>query len=474
MVIRKDSNIMNLQYILDRLEAKARSKAENNPRTSPPGVENRTVQTEAEAQPEPSPPPIIPIKPIKQDSGADVEPSPSPIIPIFPIFCDGEREMSLSGSVGCSGVAASLPPGGGGSGDFYSLNRRLKNQRLKPAEATTLQIEWFLNHNINLFDVGIFSQTTDAPVYKLDETDATIKSMLKFLRHKNSHQHDIYIRPARSLPVAPYLFFDDINPDVAIKLSATYDVLIIETSLKNYQAWIAITQNITQDERKQTQERLQPVLGSDAGCKDGMHFGRLAGFKNMKPTRNKAWVNIAESFGGKLQYNIYDEIILVDKTQDYLNKTETEQDKIADAISLLDCLNPDEIEYDEWYKIASALANSNLKDVWFSFNQRSTCSERDTEKVWRAVSKNPKCKLNTIFWVCKQHGVKLQHRYVKQLSSMPVQEVKPVHSIACETAAVLNHYGQPCKICGKPDAEIMATSKTEGITYICKDCVVPF
>lgn len=112
-------------------------------------------------------------------------------------------------------------------------------------------------------------------------------------------ERDCYIRPAwhHSAGVSaswPVVFLDDVPSKMLT--SITSKALIIKTSFGRYHVWLAVNRSLTQCERKIVQQQLQTIFKSDSGSISGEHFGRCAGFKNIK--RSGCWVTIEKMVDG--------------------------------------------------------------------------------------------------------------------------------------------------------------------------------
>lgn len=115
---------------------------------------------------------------------------------------------------------------------------------------------------------------------------------------------NIFIRPARKCNGTfldhAMLFIDDVPADAVEKICSLWSAAIVETSKASYQAWIRTRWPLDEKSRATAQSALAQKFGTDPASTSGEHYGRLPGFRNRKPTRNNAWVNMVTVSGGAL------------------------------------------------------------------------------------------------------------------------------------------------------------------------------
>lgn len=114
------------------------------------------------------------------------------------------------------------------------------------------------------------------------------ENLIAWLWYENlNNSANILVRPAPELD-HPWLFIDDVPLNVAIKISAKYQCIVVETSRDNCQVRLLSSQNLPKEERTLIQRSLVEALGSsaDAGSIAGCKWGRLVGFPNRKPGRS--------------------------------------------------------------------------------------------------------------------------------------------------------------------------------------------
>lgn len=127
---------------------------------------------------------------------------------------------------------------------------------------------------------------------------------MAFLRAQNASGHDISFRPSCATDHSA-LFLDDLSIENAWHCANGRNGLIVQTSVNNTQLWLFADSFIDVDQRKHLERSLVNTHSSDASAADGVHFGRLPGFKNWKPGRNACWINfLGESKGKSIVANL--------------------------------------------------------------------------------------------------------------------------------------------------------------------------
>ena len=116
-------------------------------------------------------------------------------------------------------------------------------------------------------------------------------------------EENIYIR---ALPDTrhPLLMLDDLDEGGLAHLASTpfEPAAVVETSQGNFQCWFRLPRSFDREERK-AMERVfvaalaQKGLKADKKSADGGHYGRLVGFRNLKPTRNGFQVRLVSASG---------------------------------------------------------------------------------------------------------------------------------------------------------------------------------
>ena len=133
------------------------------------------------------------------------------------------------------------------------------------------------------FDLGALSQH-DRMMLSENCGAALIPSAIKWLRQENTHGAHIFIRPhgAHSLSLVDDLSAEAID---TMKREGFAPALIVETSQRNFQAWLNHGRILDCETSTCAAKQLAKRFGGDPSSADWRHFGRLAGFTNQKLKR---------------------------------------------------------------------------------------------------------------------------------------------------------------------------------------------
>src|SRR5215469_4594601 len=134
-----------------------------------------------------------------------------------------------------------------------------------------------------VFEVGLFKPHAQNGAVMLPRTwDAdTLLRSLAWLRRENRDGRSIYIRPKGEHNLS---LVDDLTRDAvaAMKRGGFSPALVVETSPRNYQAWLKHPEQLHKELSTAAARTLAEKFGGDRGAADWRHFGRLAGFTNRK------------------------------------------------------------------------------------------------------------------------------------------------------------------------------------------------
>jgi hypothetical protein len=140
-----------------------------------------------------------------------------------------------------------------------------------------------------VFEIGVFDPTVKNDRGEVEgrmllrtyDVDTLLKSV-PWLRSQNAKGNHIYVRPhgEHSLTLV-----DDLNAAAVkrMKEEGYSPALVVETSPKNFQAWLQHGQVLPKDQSTTAARLCAEKFGGDPGSADWRHFGRLAGFTNRKP-----------------------------------------------------------------------------------------------------------------------------------------------------------------------------------------------
>lgn len=160
-------------------------------------------------------------------------------------------------------------------------------------------LNWLESADVDRFDLAVnrHGPTSIADRFIPGQTNldrAGVMHSLSWLRQENAKGASIYFRPARDWEW-PLVFLDDVKTSTALGICSKYAAAVVQTSPGLCHVWLKTTRTLSMAERGQVQRWLIPLAKADAGSSSGDHFGRLPGFKNRKPERGGAWVNLLSS-----------------------------------------------------------------------------------------------------------------------------------------------------------------------------------
>ena len=131
------------------------------------------------------------------------------------------------------------------------------------------------------YEVGIRNQATGQMLNR-DWSADQVRENVGWLKRMNAQGNDIYIRPSQQERHGLVLV-DDLKRESLkhMKEAGHTPALIVETSPRNFQAWVKLPP--APDElRKETARELARTYGGDPMSADARHYGRLSGFTNQK------------------------------------------------------------------------------------------------------------------------------------------------------------------------------------------------
>ncbi|HTU44804.1 MAG TPA: RepB family DNA primase [Bryobacteraceae bacterium] len=132
-----------------------------------------------------------------------------------------------------------------------------------------------------VFEIGLFHPDAKPMMLPRVWDHETLLRSVSWLKHQNWQGRNIYIRPHGEHHLT---LVDDLKADgiKAMGDSGFEPALIVETSPKNYQAWLRHPTRLTKELGTAAAHSLARQFGGDTGAADWRHFGRLAGFTNRK------------------------------------------------------------------------------------------------------------------------------------------------------------------------------------------------
>jgi len=134
------------------------------------------------------------------------------------------------------------------------------------------------------FEVGLFKPDVEGngPVMVPRVWDAeTLRRSVGWLRRENRDGRNIFCRPKGEHNLS---LVDDLSQEAIaeMKRAGFAPALVVETSPKNFQAWLNHGRSLTPALSTAVAKALASEFGGDIGAADWRHFGRLAGFTNRK------------------------------------------------------------------------------------------------------------------------------------------------------------------------------------------------
>lgn len=174
---------------------------------------------------------------------------------------------------------------------------RLKNDRTLQAIGRQLKAM-----GCERFDIGVRDATTGQMMNR-EWSAAEVLQNTPWLKRMNAQGNDVYIRPAEQERHGLVLVDDLSEFDLDdMKAEGREPALVVETSPKNYQAWVKVADAAGGELRGQIARTLASEYDADPASADSRHYGRLAGFTNRKDKHTtragyQPWVLLRESKG---------------------------------------------------------------------------------------------------------------------------------------------------------------------------------
>jgi hypothetical protein len=135
-------------------------------------------------------------------------------------------------------------------------------------------------------EIGVYQRDArdgGGAMFLRDCDPVTLLRSIPWLRCRNAQGCDVYIRPAgcpHNLSLVDDLTLDAIE---MMKQKGFSPALVVETSPRNYQAWLKHPEALDKQTSSAAARTLAEKFGGDEGAADWRHFGRMAGFTNRKP-----------------------------------------------------------------------------------------------------------------------------------------------------------------------------------------------
>ena len=152
------------------------------------------------------------------------------------------------------------------------------------------------------YDIGI-RDAASGKMMNREWSAAEVLQNTPWLKRMNAQGNDVYIRPAEQERHGLVLVDDLSEFDLDdMKAEGREPALVVETSPKNYQAWVKVADAAGGELRGQIARTLASEYDADPASADSRHYGRLAGFTNRKDKHTtragyQPWVLLRESKG---------------------------------------------------------------------------------------------------------------------------------------------------------------------------------
>ena len=181
--------------------------------------------------------------------------------------------------------------------DLAALGGPMKNDRTLQAIGRQLKAM-----GCERFDIGVRDATTGQMMNR-EWSAAEVLQNTPWLKRMNAQGNDVYIRPAEQERHGLVLVDDLSEFDLDdMKAEGREPALVVETSPKNYQAWVKVADAAGGELRGQIARTLASEYDADPASADSRHYGRFAGFTNRKDKHTtragyQPWVLLRESKG---------------------------------------------------------------------------------------------------------------------------------------------------------------------------------
>lgn len=158
----------------------------------------------------------------------------------------------------------------------------------------------------DIFELGLFRQAhsadkRDAEMLPRAWDSETLLRSIAWLRFENARGRNVYIRPQGEHHLS---LIDDLSKSSIeqMKTNGFEPAAIVETSPRNFQAWLNHGERLPKDVGTSVARALATLFHGDTNAADWRHFGRLAGFTNQKEKHRQPnglfpFVRLVESTG---------------------------------------------------------------------------------------------------------------------------------------------------------------------------------
>ncbi len=148
----------------------------------------------------------------------------------------------------------------------------------------------FIAGGADRFDVGALDHAQDIMSWRTGWDAPQIARARGWISGRNASGSSIYLRPAREIPMHPWILVDDVDEAAieAMRRAGHPPGLVCETSPGSFQAWLRWPAPLDYGERTRAARALMRLYDGDPGGVGGHQPGRAPGTTNKKPSRRQA------------------------------------------------------------------------------------------------------------------------------------------------------------------------------------------
>lgn len=270
--------------------------------------------------------------------------------------------------------------------DLAALGGPMKNDRTLQAIGRQLKAM-----GCERFDIGVRDATTGQMMNR-EWSAAEVLQNTPWLKRMNAQGNDVYIRPAEQERHGLVLVDDLSEFDLDdMKAEGREPALVVETSPKNYQAWVKVADAAGGELRGQIARTLASEYDADPASADSRHYGRLAGFTNRKDKHTtragyQPWVLLRESKGKTATAGP----ALVQQAGQQIEQAQRQQEKARRLASLelpeRQLSRHRRTALDEYRSEMAGLVKDDLSKCDFIAAQKLASRGRSAEEIGKAMA----------------------------------------------------------------------------------------
>jgi len=219
------------------------------------------------------------------------------------------------------------------------------------------------------YEIGIRDYVEKKMMIRAWSPSKVIESV-PWLKRMNLMCNDIFIKPAPGSETG-IILIDDIDYDTVeqMKMDGYEPIVVVETSPKNYQAWIRLGKSVQEGVRTEAAILLAEEYGGDRNSAHALHFGRLAGFTNRKSehttARGQPWALLAYATDLKPNFVASSaEKLLGEAVMAHEDKERASNERMVQARASIPLPSEGYGSFAKWYKAFSSNARSPSEADW--------------------------------------------------------------------------------------------------------------